>query len=61
MEVGSGLLVSFVLLAISAVGTFPLMVWIEEHELEKDLGSAFVSTKLACLCFLFHSRGHPHE
>jgi len=40
MERGSGLLVSFVLLAISAVGTFPLMVWIEEHELEKKIWAA---------------------
>jgi hypothetical protein len=35
---GSGLLISFVLLAISVLGTFPLMIWIEEHELEKRFG-----------------------
>ena len=40
-SIGSGLLVSFVLLAISALGTFPLMVWIEEHELEKRFGQSF--------------------
>ena len=37
-SIGSGLTVSFVLLAVSALGTFPLMVWIEEHELEKRFG-----------------------
>jgi hypothetical protein len=40
-SVGSGLLVSFVLLAISALGTFPLMVWIEEHELERRFGTSY--------------------
>ncbi|HEV7519905.1 MAG TPA: methyltransferase [Candidatus Angelobacter sp.] len=40
-SVGSGLLVSFVLLAISALGTFPLMIWIEENELEKRFGQSF--------------------
>ena len=39
--IGSGLLVSFVLLAISALVTFPLMIWIEEHELEKRFGQRF--------------------
>jgi len=38
---GSGLVVSFVLLAISALGTFPLMIWIEEHELEKRFGQRY--------------------
>ena len=40
-SVGSGLVVSFVLLAISALVTFPLMIWIEEHELEKRFGQRF--------------------
>jgi protein-S-isoprenylcysteine O-methyltransferase Ste14 len=40
-SLGSGLVVSFVLLAISALGTFPLMVWIEEHELEERFGQRF--------------------
>ncbi|MGZ4877511.1 MAG: methyltransferase family protein, partial [Candidatus Angelobacter sp.] len=39
--IGSGLVVSFILLGISALGTFPLMVWIEEHELEKRFGQSF--------------------
>ena len=40
-SLGSGLAVSFVLLAISALGTFPLMIWIEEHEMEKRFGQRF--------------------
>ncbi len=40
-SLGSGLVVSFVLLAISALGTFPLMVWIEEHELEQRFGASY--------------------
>jgi hypothetical protein len=39
--IGSGLIVSFVLLAISALSTFPLMIWMEEHELEKRFGQSF--------------------
>jgi protein-S-isoprenylcysteine O-methyltransferase Ste14 len=39
--IGSGLVVNFVLLAISALGTFPLMIWIEENELEKRFGQRF--------------------
>jgi protein-S-isoprenylcysteine O-methyltransferase Ste14 len=38
---GSGLIVSFVLLAFSALFTFPLMVWMEERELEKRFGQSF--------------------
>jgi protein-S-isoprenylcysteine O-methyltransferase Ste14 len=44
-SLGSGLAVSFVLLAISTLGTFPLMVWIEEHELEKRFGQRFLEYK----------------
>jgi hypothetical protein len=39
--VGSGLMVGFVLLAISALLTFPLMIWMEEQELEKRFGQSF--------------------
>jgi hypothetical protein len=39
--IGSGLMVSFVLLAVSALSTFPLMIWMEEHELEKRFGQSF--------------------
>jgi protein-S-isoprenylcysteine O-methyltransferase Ste14 len=39
--VGSGLIISFILLAISALFTFPLMIWIEEQELEKRFGQSF--------------------
>jgi len=40
-SMGSGLVVSFALLAVSALGTFPLMVWIEEQELEKRFGQRY--------------------
>jgi len=39
--IGSGLIVSFSLLAISGFITFPLMIWIEERELEKRFGQSF--------------------
>jgi len=39
--VGSGLAVSFILLAISVLSTFPLMIWMEERELEKRFGQSF--------------------
>jgi protein-S-isoprenylcysteine O-methyltransferase Ste14 len=39
--VGSGLVVCFLLLAVSALVTFPMMVWLEEHELEKRFGQSF--------------------
>ena len=39
--IGSGLMVSFVLVAVSALSTFPLMVWMEEQELEKRFGQSF--------------------
>ncbi len=42
---GSGLLVAFVLLAISAFVTFPLMIWLEERELEKRFGQEFHNYK----------------
>jgi len=38
---GSGLLVNFVLLAVSVLATFPLMVLIEERELEQRFGDHF--------------------
>ena len=34
-------MVSFVLLAINALVTFPLMIWIEEHELEQRFGASY--------------------
>ena len=43
--IGSGLLMSFVLLAVSALFTFPLMVWIEERELERRFGRSFQAYK----------------
>jgi protein-S-isoprenylcysteine O-methyltransferase Ste14 len=43
--VGSGLVVSFILLAVSVLFTFPLMIWIEEQELEKRFGQSFLEYK----------------
>lgn len=45
--IGSGLLVSYVLLAISAFITYPLMIWLEERELEKRFGQSFRDYKRA--------------
>src|SRR5262249_11504009 len=39
--IGSGLIVNFVLLAVSALITFPLMIWLEERELEKRFGQSY--------------------
>jgi protein-S-isoprenylcysteine O-methyltransferase Ste14 len=39
--IGSGLLVSYVLLAISILFAFPLMIWLEERELEARFGFEF--------------------
>lgn len=36
-----GLTVSFVLLAVSVAMTFPLMIWLEERELDKRFGQEF--------------------
>ena len=36
--VGSGLLIDYLLLGISAFCTFPWMIWLEERELEKRFG-----------------------
>jgi protein-S-isoprenylcysteine O-methyltransferase Ste14 len=37
----SGLAVDFALLAISVLVTFPLMIWMEERELEKRFGQSY--------------------
>ena len=42
---GSGLVVNFVLLAVSVLLTFPLMVLIEERELERRFGARFLEYK----------------
>jgi hypothetical protein len=39
--IGSGLTISFILLAVSVFITFPLMIWIEESELEKRFGGTY--------------------
>jgi protein-S-isoprenylcysteine O-methyltransferase Ste14 len=49
--VGSGLLIPFVLLAISAFVTFPVMIWLEERELAKRFGQEFHDYKKAVPLF----------
>jgi protein-S-isoprenylcysteine O-methyltransferase Ste14 len=44
--IGSGLIVSYVLFAISLLVTFPLMVQLEERELEERFGQKFQDYKL---------------
>jgi protein-S-isoprenylcysteine O-methyltransferase Ste14 len=39
--IGSGLIVSYILLAVSSLSTFPLMIWMEEQELERRFGQRF--------------------
>jgi protein-S-isoprenylcysteine O-methyltransferase Ste14 len=39
--IGSGLLMPFVFLAVSLFLTFPLMIWLEERELEKRFGQSY--------------------
>ncbi|MGH9564921.1 MAG: methyltransferase family protein, partial [Candidatus Angelobacter sp.] len=38
---GSGLAVNFALLALGAVITFPLMIWMEEREMNRRFGQSF--------------------
>jgi protein-S-isoprenylcysteine O-methyltransferase Ste14 len=45
--IGSGLLVNFALLAINALLTYPLMIWMEERELERRFGSSYRQYKKA--------------
>lgn len=57
---GSGLLVPLVLLAISALITFPLMIWLEERELEKRFGEEFHNYKKTVpLVVRFFSTSNP--
>lgn len=39
--VGSGLVVCFVLVGVNLLLTFPLMIWMEERELERRFGQSF--------------------
>jgi phospholipid methyltransferase len=48
---GSGLLVAFVLLAVSLVFTFPLMIWLEERELAARFGASYCKYKHAVPLF----------
>jgi protein-S-isoprenylcysteine O-methyltransferase Ste14 len=61
--IGSGLLINFVLLAITAFCTFPLMIWLEERELEKRFGSDYREYKKHVPLlprFRFHHENNLH-
>jgi len=49
--VGSGLAVNFVLLAISLIVTYPLMILLEERELEKRFGDSYRDYKTSVPLF----------
>jgi protein-S-isoprenylcysteine O-methyltransferase Ste14 len=49
--VGSGLAVNFVLLAISLIVTYPLMIALEERELEKRFGDSYRKYKTSVPLF----------
>ena len=51
MGVGSGLVVNFVLLAISLIVTYPLMITLEERELEKRFGDSYREYKTSVPLF----------
>jgi protein-S-isoprenylcysteine O-methyltransferase Ste14 len=59
---GSGLLVNFVLLAASLLITFPLMIFMEERELEQRFGESFRAYKarVPLVSFGFLSHDPPH-
>src|SRR5579864_8438354 len=58
--VGSGLVVCFALLAVNAFITFPLMIWIEERELEKRFGQSFREYKACVPLISFTAPGSIH-
>jgi protein-S-isoprenylcysteine O-methyltransferase Ste14 len=53
LSLGSGLAVNFVLLAISVVATYPLMIVLEERELEKRFGVSYREYKESVPLFPF--------
>jgi protein-S-isoprenylcysteine O-methyltransferase Ste14 len=59
---GSGLLLNFILFATSLLVTFPLMVFMEERELEQRFGESFRAYKarVPLLSFSFFSHDSPH-
>jgi len=62
---GSGLWMSFILLGISTLFTFPLMIWLEERELEKRFGENFRTYKARVPIipspFQGHTRGNKYD
>jgi protein-S-isoprenylcysteine O-methyltransferase Ste14 len=59
--VGSGLFMSFLLLAISLVITFPLMIWLEERELEKRFAQSYRDYKRAVPLIPFPFSFHRYK
>ena len=53
---GSGLLVNFILLVTGIFVTFPLMIWLEERELQRRFGQSFLEYKarVPLVPFLLH-------
>ena len=59
--IGSGLWVNFVLLAVSVVVTFPVMIWLEERELERRFGQTFREYKARVPLIPFCGSLHHHR
>jgi len=55
LTIGSGLTVNFVLLAISVFVTYPMMITLEERELEKRFGASYREYKESVPLFSFAS------
>jgi protein-S-isoprenylcysteine O-methyltransferase Ste14 len=56
--IGTGLLINFVLLAVNVLLTFPLMIWLEEKELEKRFGQSFLEYKARVSLIPFFVTSH---
>lgn len=54
--IGSGLLVNFILLGVSICVTFPLMIWLEERELNRRFGQSYVDYKARVPLFPYQGR-----
>ncbi|HZU29897.1 MAG TPA: methyltransferase [Candidatus Angelobacter sp.] len=58
---GSGLMICFVLLAVNLCLTFPLMIWLEEQELERRFGQSFREYKARVPLVPLPFRGRLYE
>ncbi len=59
--IGSGLLVLFLLFTVSLVLTFPLMVWLEERELEKRFPQSYRDYKSTVPLIPFPFSSHRYK